>query len=371
MRLHRSIISLLLIKFVPLYPLIQLIIMTITKRIKAFSRLGEILSSYLNNDNSEFSSLIEQSVTLAEQKNRWFTTSEIRFALEQWSALLTEDKLSAWVKGYQVNNSALKVGVIQAGNLPLVGFHDFLSVLMSGHIFVGKASSKDEVLPKLLSDILIRIEPQFKDYILWQERIHQVDAIIATGSDNSARYFEYYFGNKPHIIRKNRSSWAVLTGNESKEELQLLGEDIFRYYGLGCRNISKILVPENYQFDTFFEAIEPYKYVYNNNKYANNFDYNQSVYLLNQVDFLENGFVILKEDLGHHSPLSVVFFEYYSELENVYRKINALSEEIQCVAESHPQTDLSVPLGATQKPELDEYADRINILDWLSKLSSK
>ena len=345
--------------------------MNIIQRIEAFAGLGNIISAYLENSaDAEIIDLMDSAIHTAEQKNKWFTKEQVIFALSQWSNLLTTEKLQAWLNNYEFNTDAYKIGVIQAGNLPLVGFHDFLSVLLSGNIFVGKLSSKDEVLPVLLSDLLIGIEPQFRDKIFWEERIVMVDAIIATGSDNSARYFEYYFGSKPNIIRKNRTSWAVITGEESPEELRLLGEDIFRYYGLGCRNVSKIFVPENYKFETFFEAIEPYNYVYNNNKYANNFDYNQSVYLLNQVPFLQNGFTILKEDVAHHSPLSVLFFEYYTDVQHVYKRVEATKEEIQCVAEQNNATDLSVAFGQTQMPQLDDYADQVNVLDWLSNLPS-
>ncbi len=258
--------------------------------------------------------------------------------------------------------------MIQAGNIPLVGFHDFLSVLISGHNFVGKASSKDNKLPQFLSKILIEIDPKFQDKILWVDRMKDIDAIIATGSNNSSRYFEYYFGDKPNVIRKNRSSWAILTGNESPKELFLLGKDIFNYYGLGCRNISKLFVPDNYNFNPLFEAIEPFNYVYNNNKYANNYDYNQSVYLMNLIDFLQNGFVIIKEDIGLHSPLSVIFYENYSSLDTVKTQIDNQKSEIQCLACSNNLIQDSIPFGKTQEPKLWDYADNIDTLHFLSTL---
>jgi len=195
-----------------------------------------------------------------------------------------------------------------------------------------------------------------------------VDAIIATGSDNSARYFEYYFGKKPNIIRKNRSSWAVLTGKETKEDLFLLGKDIFSYYGLGCRNISKFFVPDNYDFTAFFEAIESYSYVYNNNKYANNFDYNQSVYSMNLLDYLQNGFLILKEEIGHHSPLSVIFYENYSNIKTVQARVENQANDIQCVCSLDKNIDNAIPFGQAQEPDLWDYADNIDTLQFLSKL---
>ncbi len=343
--------------------------MNLQERIQAFSALGQHIADFIDKKTDKpIYDAFQQALTRAEQKNRWFTSEQMMFALGHWAELLTQSHLEKWVSAYSFKKLPLKIGVIQAGNLPLVGFHDFLSVLISGHFFVGKASSKDDVMPQFLSDLLIQIELKFKPYIVWQERISDVDAIIATGSDNSARYFEYYFANKPNIIRKNRSSWAIITGKENAETLSLLGEDIFRYYGLGCRNVSKLFVPKGYNFDTFFKAIEPYRYVYNHHKYANNYDYNQSVYLLNQVPFLQNGFVILKEDIGMHSPLSVVYFEYYSDIEQVYQRVAEEHSLIQCVADQNLATQISVLFGQTQQPKLNEYADQVDVLDWLSQL---
>ncbi len=338
-------------------------------RLLAFDKLGLLIQSELQLLYAQKPCRLDEVLLKSEQNNRWFVRENICFALEAWADLLKYDQLKAWTKPYHWSDTPKNVGVIQAGNIPLVGFHDFLSVLISGHRFVGKLSSKDEVLPVFLSRCLIDIEPQFKAFISWENQLKKVDAIIATGSDNSARYFEYYFGNKPNIIRKNRSSWAIISGTETKEELALLGEDVFRYYGLGCRNLSKLFVPQDYDFTTFFEAIEPYRWVYNNNKYANNYDYNQSIYLLNQVPFLQNGFLILKEDIEHHSPLSVLYYESYSHTDNVVQKIDHYQNEIQCVCDRHQLTQLSVPFGKAQKPNLNDYADNIDTLEWLSGLT--
>lgn len=350
--------------------------MTINERINAFSTLGSFLLQFSRQEkNSNLSALNDLyyemfllEIKKAEINNRWFIEENVLHAINAWGTLLNKDLLTEWIQVYSFTNSPKNVGVIQAGNIPLVGFHDFLSVLISGNHFVGKASSKDDNLPRFLSDILITIEPRFKNHISWTDRLKNIDAVIATGSNNSSRYFEYYFGNKPNIIRKNRSSWAILTGKETTKELQLLGEDIFRYYGLGCRNISKIFVPEGYDFKAFFEAIEPYLWVYNNNKYANNYDYNQSVYLMNLVDFLQNGFLILKEDIGHHSPLSVIFYEKYSKIETVKARIKDLKENIQCICCSDGVVDNSIALGNAQKPDLWDYADNIDSLKFLSNL---
>ena len=350
--------------------------MKLEERIIAFSQLGTFLNLWLQKKDltpslktttkyyHDFSTIIKD----AEQKNRWFTQENIKFALQTWADTLNEQNIKDWVQKYPTQQNTKKIGVIQAGNIPLVGFHDFLSVLISNHIFIGKSSSKDNVLPLFLSQILIAIEPRFADRIIWTERMSNIDAIIATGSDNTARYFEYYFGKYPNIIRKNRSSWAILTGEETKEELSLLGEDIFRYYGLGCRNISKLFVPDNYNFNLFFEAIEPYKFVYNNNKYANNYDYNSSIYLMNQTPHLSNGFLLLKEDIKSHSPLAVVFYENYSNLKTINSRIELEKKEIQCILSNKKEIKNTLPFGTTQNPKLWDYADNIDTLAFLTNL---
>ena len=350
--------------------------MTLKERIQAFDTLGLFLAQFNTSErNSELKELNEQffdlmalELTTAEIKNRWFIKDNLLFAIDSWSKLLNKNLLTQWVSTYTFSPKPLNIGVVQAGNIPLVGFHDFLAVLISGHNFIGKTSSKDDNLPQFLSKILIAIDSRFQEKIQWQERLNSIDAVIATGSDNTARYFNYYFGKKPNIIRKNRSSWAIITGNESDEELALLGKDIFSYYGLGCRNISKLFVPDNYDFRKFFEAIESYKEVYNNNKYANNFDYNQSVYLMNQIKFLENGFFIVKEDIEYHSPLSVAFYEYYSDLKFVEERIKLHSQDIQLVSSAKGKIKNTIPFGEAQTPQLWDYADNIDSLDFLSKL---
>ena len=350
--------------------------MNITNRVNAFSSLGSFLKQFvtktkapeLTNLNNKFYEEFLLVIDQTEIYNRWFIKENIIQAIEAWSENLSKEQLQKWISPYSFKNIPKKIGVIQAGNIPLVGFHDFLSVLISGHVFIGKASSKDNKLPKIISKILIEIEPRFNEKIFWEDRLNDIDAIIATGSDNSSRYFEYYFGSKPNIIRKNRSSWAVITGRESEKDLYNLGKDIFAYYGLGCRNISKLFVPDNYDFKPLFEAIEPFQKVYNNNKYANNYDYNQSVYLMNLEKFLQNGFLILKEEIGHHSPLSVIYYEQYSKIETVQSRIENQRNEIQCICCSDGEISDSIPFGETQEPKLWDYADQIDTLKFLSEL---
>jgi hypothetical protein len=255
-----------------------------------------------------------------------------------------------------------------AGNIPLVGFHDFLSVLITGHKALIKTSSNDQHLLPFLAKYLIAVEPEFADAITFTEgKLEGFDAVIATGSNNTARYFEYYFKDKPAIIRKNRNSAAILTGNESREELVGLGEDIFRYFGLGCRNVSKLFVPQGYDFKNFFEAIYEYKDVIFYDKYANNYDYNKAVFLMSNFKLLDNEFLTIKEDSGYASPISSVFYEYYDNLDTLKQKLEAEQDQLQCVV-SNKLTENSIPFGQTQKPGLLDYADNVDTIAFLSKI---
>jgi hypothetical protein len=248
-----------------------------------------------------------------------------------------------------------------AGNIPLVGFHDFLSVLISGNKVLIKQSSNDNRFLPLIAKYLEHVEPQFKGLIQFtEERLSDFDATIATGSNNTARYFEAYFGKYPNIIRKNRNSIAVLTGNETHEELNQLGEDIFRYFGLGCRSVSKLFVPENYDFDNLFKAIYDYKDLINYIKYRNNYDYNKAVYLMSEFKLLDNGFLMLKEDPSYASPIATLFYEDYEDLDSLKEKLQNDREHIQCIVSN--VIDNAVQFGKTQHPLLTDYADCVDRL---------
>ncbi len=352
--------------------------MILEQRIKAFSQLGKLLQDYFKNDIqpvflTKWQGIIEKTVKEQHIYNAWFTEENVNYALKTWSENLTEEKLNKWISPYETrlieNQKSLHIGVIMAGNIPLVGMHDFVSVLICGHRFVGKLSSKDDLLPKLIAGILCDIDPAFSEQITFTDnfKIHP-EAIIATGSNNSARYFDYYFSKFPNIIRKTRNSIAVLNGNESDNDLWNLSEDIFRYFGMGCRNVSKLYVPEGYSFDRFFKIIEPWHILYRHNKYANNYDYHQSVFLMNKIPFLDNGFLIVKNDRQIYSPLSVIFYEYYSVITILAAEIEAKSSEIQCIVSNENKIFHSVRFGYSQKPELWEYADNINTIEFLLKL---
>ena len=255
-----------------------------------------------------------------------------------------------------------------AGNIPLVGFHDFLCVLLSGNKVLAKLSSNDNLILPFLSKILLEQNPELKAYINFtEEKLENFDAVIATGSNNTSRYFEYYFGKYPNIIRKNRNSVAVLTGNETHEELALLGQDIFRYFGLGCRNVSKLFVPEGYNFDAFYTSIFEFQDIINQNKYANNYDYNKAVYLMSNMNILDNGFLILKEDESFASPIACLFFEHYKDQSSLKEKLQLQEENIQCIV-SNGWFEDEIPFGKTQIPALMDYADSVDTLQFLLNL---
>ena len=353
--------------------------MTSTQNIaQAFIELGKFLSQFSSEDfqkkenilhNDVFFDGFKHQIKLAQEHNGWFTQNNIFFALESWSKILTNNSINKWLVKYNFNDiKSKKVAVIMAGNIPLVGFHDFVSVLISGHEVLVKQSSNDKHLLPYLSKYLEYVEPSLKEKITFtDEKLEGFDAVIATGSDNTARYFEYYFKDKPSIIRKNRNSVAILTGNETKEQLDALSEDVFRYYGLGCRNVSKLFVPTDYNFDNFFEAMYPWHLIINENKYANNYDYNKAVYLMSEFDMLENGFLMLKEDTSYASPIATLFYEKYNSINELKEKLSIEKEMIQCIVANNV-FDNEVDFGKTQLPELWDYADGVDTVDFLLKI---
>ncbi|WKD86553.1 hypothetical protein KCTC32516_01929 [Polaribacter huanghezhanensis] len=347
------------------------------QRIDAFVKLGTFLSQFSQSGiekkehiahNDLFFDGFKHQLKLAEENNSWFTKDNILFSLESWSNALSQENISTWISNQSFQKSEKKVAVIMAGNIPLVGFHDFLSVLISGHAVLVKQSSNDKNLMPFLAKYLEYVEPSFKNKIAFTEgNLTNFDAVIATGSDNTARYFEHYFKGKPSIIRKSRNSVAVLTGKESDTELTNLSNDIFKYFGLGCRSVSKLFVPEGYNFDAFFNGMYTKKEIINNAKYANNYDYNKAVYLMSLFDLLENGFLMIKEDESYSSPIATVFYEYYSDINQLKEKLQKDAHKIQCVV-ANGVLDAEIAFGETQNPQLWDYADGINTLDFLAKI---
>ena len=344
-------------------------------KISSFVELGKFLTQFsLDNSqrnievqhNNRFFDSFETLLALSQSHNGWFTQEQVYFAVNSWAEALTEENLNKWLSLYDFSKVQPKtIGLILAGNIPLVGFHDFLSVLISGHKVLVKTSSNDQHLIKFLANYLISIEPELADRITFTDgKLENFDAVIATGSNNTARYFEYYFKNKPSIIRKNRNSVAILNGNESHEDLVNLGEDIFRYFGLGCRNVSKLFVPKGYSFDAFFRAIFEYQDVIHYEKYSNNYDYNKAVFLMSNFKLLDNGFLTLKEDSSYSSPISSIFYEYYDSLSDLKSRLKNDEDQIQCIV-SNDLTENSIAFGQTQKPKLWDYADNVDTLEFL------
>ena len=292
------------------------------------------------------------------------------FAIKSWADALNEENIDKWLSAYSADiaregHKEKSVALILAGNIPLVGFHDFLSVLITGNKALIKTSSNDQHLLPFLAKYLTAVDERLKDKITFVEgKLENFDTVIATGSNNTARYFEYYFKDKPSIIRKNRNSVAVLNGKETKEDLENLGEDIFRYFGLGCRNVSKLFVPKGYSFVAFFEAIFKYQDVIHYEKYANNYDYNKAVFLMSNFKLLDNGFLTLKEDPSYASPISSVFYEFYENIEDLQTRLEADAEQIQCIV-SNDLIKNSIPFGQTQNPQLWDYADNVDTITFL------
>jgi len=298
-------------------------------------------------------------------RNGWFTVKEIRRSLNAWSVELTSENLKAWTSKYPIDSqSPKKIGLIMAGNIPLVGFHDLLSTLLCGHIALVKTSSNDDQLIRSFIKVLIMQDERWNEMIHWQDGPMKGHvAVIATGSNNTSRYFEQYFANVPHIIRKNRTAVAILDGTETEEEMASLAEDIFAYFGLGCRNVTKLYLPMDFDLDRFFKAIFPYNRIAEHNKYANNYDYHKALYLLNEDDLLENGFLLLKEDRSLHSPVACMFFERYADEGTLRKELETVKEQIQCIVSKK-----DVPFGEAQKPGLTDYADGEDTMNFLCDL---
>ncbi len=344
------------------------------QRLKAFVKLGSFIQNFCENDNADTTqeqAEFEKVVRTAQLHNPWFTKENILHALQYWAQLLTEKNLSQWLSNYDFDQviNPKTIGVVMAGNIPLVGFHDFICVLLSGNKILVKLSSNDTQLLPFLYTYLTKQEPSLEGAAVFVEgKFDSFDAVIATGSNNTSRYFKYYFGKKPNIIRKNRNAVAILTGKESPHQLEALGEDIFRYYGLGCRNVAKIYVPKGYDFDVFFKAIFSLKDIIHQTKYANNYDYNKAVYLMSDFKILDNGFLILKEDESFSSPIASLFYEYYDDLSVLQKELLNRKEDIQCIV-SDGIFPYEVAFGETQHPKLHDYADGVDTMDFLLKLS--
>ncbi|MEZ4721196.1 MAG: acyl-CoA reductase [Flavobacteriales bacterium] len=340
----------------------------LSQRIQAFHNLGNAIGEYIDSPESEHSSWLRNAVHLAGAKNGWFTEREVHHALKYWSNTLKTSSLQEFVNDYTVTDSVTySVGLIMAGNIPMVGFHDVLCVLLSGNSVVIKCSTSDDVLIPALLHKLTEIEPDLQSTIkISTGKLEGYDAVIATGSNNTARHFEYYFSRVPHIIRKNRTGIAVLNGDETMEELEGLMEDCFRYYGLGCRNVTKLYLPANYDLNRIFEASLPFSYLMDNKKYANNHTYYKALMMLERKPFLENDLIVLHESESLYSPVSILNYEIYQDQDHLTQVIESQLDQLQCVV-GHKNR----PFGTAQRPELNDFADGVNTLYFLSNLAAQ
>lgn len=341
--------------------------MTVKQRIEAFVQVGNFIERHYANspleDEKQLHEGLNKVIELAHAYNNWFIPEFIESSLLSISKLVHTDSLSHFANDVTATPTKT-VAVICAGNIPMVCFHDILCVLLSGHTLLLKLSDDDKILPPFFLKLLVHYEPLFESSILFSPaKLANFDAVIATGSNNTASHFHYYFSKYPNIIRKNRTSVAVLKGNETIEDLKNLGKDIFQYFGLGCRSVNKLLVPNNYSFNQFFESIIDFGFVVNNKKYGNNYDYHRAIYLLESLPFLDNNFVMLRESTDLHSPVGVIYFQYYGNASEIESYLKENEHQIQCIV-----GDGYVPFGYSQQPVITEFADKINTLDFLVNL---
>ncbi len=330
--------------------------MHLEDRLDAFHQLGIEIGELSETE-------IENLTQAAQAKNGWFTKKNIQEALYGVSFMLSKEKLTKWIEPYSFISNPKIIGIIQPGNIPLVGFHDLLSVLVSGHFAAVKPSQNDEILMKQIIQRLLQIEPRFKKQIEIQDKLTDIDALIATGSDNTARYFDYYFRDTQRIIRKNRTSVAVLTGDETEAELERLGDDLFSYFGLGCRNVSKVFTPEGYDIKEIFSVFERHKEIIHHHKYRNNYDYYKSIFLVNQTPHLDTGFLLVSSSDDLVSPVSILYHQEYNSSDNFQKILKLNEDKIQCVVGK-----TYTPFGTTQQPELWDYADQVDTLNFLSRI---
>jgi len=340
--------------------------MTLKQRIDGFVQVGLFINRHFSGQKSSETQLhqgLDKLIEMAHIYNGWFIPEFVKESIINVSSLLKEEELLKFSSSIK-EKTPKTVAVICAGNMPMVCFHDILCVLLSGNKALIKLSSDDNVLLPFFLKLLTHYEPEYESQILFAEgRLGAFDAVIATGSNNTAGHFKFYFGKYPNIIRKSRTSVAILTGTESKEDLKNLGKDIFLYFGLGCRNVNKLMVPKDYSFNTFFESIVDFGFVVNNKKYGNNYDYHRAIYLLESIAFLDNNFLMIKESVDLHSPVGVLYYQYYeNELElNTY--LNSIKDDLQCIV-----GEKNVPFGYSQQPVITDFADNVNTLEFLVNL---
>ena len=333
-------------------------------RIKSIEKLGYFLADISENNihYDAFFKVLDQ----AQIQNGWFEKKSCLNAIRSWGEALQPHKVSQWIDSYTIheNNSPKTIAIITAGNIPLVGLHDIISTWVSGHIAMVKCATRDTIL----IPYIVSTDPQFQSLTNFSDgQLENFDAVIATGSNNAARYFDYYFSKYPHIIRKNRNAIAVLNGKETQADMMGLGRDILQYYGLGCRNVSKLYVPKDFDLNLVFGGLFPHANVIEMNKYANNYDYNKAVYIMSEFNFLENGFFMLREHKAISSPIATANYEFYDDLNILKKQLKDQQEDIQCII-SNIDIEGCINFGDAQRPALWDYADRVDTMDFLLSL---
>ena len=339
-----------------------------TQSIQAFSALGELLNDYTfkNKRADGWIEKLDNALVSASNQNKWFTKENLDFCMSVWGQTLNEKDITDWLVTYPEPHKATRLALVLAGNIPLVGLHDVICGLASGCSIEAKLSSNDTLLLPLIIDFLTSVMPNWKDKVHFTEgKLDTYDKVIATGSNNTARYFEYYFKKKPHIIRKTRNGIAVLDGNETQEDMAALCQDMMQYFGLGCRSVSHLMAPDDYDFNELFLALYQHKELIQHNAYANNYDYNKAVYLMQEQELLENGFMMFKKDEGLNSPIACVHYSTYTDLEVVKQRLNDQKEHIQCVVSNCLEN--TFPFGQTQHPKLGDYANHVDTMAFLLK----
>jgi len=343
------------------------------ERLIAFSELGTLFKENVDKKENkkfpEWDTVLEKTLIESHSYNSWFTIDNLKLSLKNWSNSLQENIISDWLSKYNIEDkSSKKIAIIMAGNIPAVGFHDLLCSLLLNFDCIVKLSSEDKLLIPFIVKFLESRNEKLKNKVTFEsEKLKDFDGVIATGNNNSHRYFDYYFSKYPNLLRKTRHSIAVLDGKESDKDLSDLSNDIFNYFGLGCRSVSKVFIPYGYDLDLLFNAFFRHKEVVNHNKYVNNFDYNKAVYLMSKEKFIENGFIILKEESKLGSPIGCLFYEFYNDKKEITKLINNNSDSIQCVV-SNINFNTNIKFGQTQCPNIDDYADNNDTIKFLLKI---
>ncbi|MBT7574534.1 MAG: acyl-CoA reductase [Flavobacteriaceae bacterium] len=343
------------------------------ERLIAFSELGTLFKENVDKKENkkfpEWDTVLEKTLIESHSYNSWFTIDNLKLSLKNWSNSLQENIISDWLSKYNIEDkSSKKIAIIMAGNIPAVGFHDLLCSLLLNFDCIVKLSSEDKLLIPFIVKFLESRNEKLKNKVTFEsEKLKDFDGVIATGNNNSHRYFDYYFSKYPNLLRKTRHSIAVLDGKESDNDLSELSNDIFNYFGLGCRSVSKVFIPYGYDLDLLFNAFFRHKEVVNHNKYVNNFDYNKAVYLMSKEKFIENGFIILKEESKLGSPIGCLFYEFYNDKKEITKLINNNSDSIQCVV-SNINFNTNIKFGQTQCPNINDYADNNDTIKFLLKI---